>query len=197
MALSISCPQCKKVIDLSPTTLGKRIKCPACGRSFVADEDPELTPHPPAPEAATPRPPRAAAPAPKQRLLRILVLFLGIVGATGSALLGWQLLEKLRANSATWAMEIQLARVMSLDVAGEIQGLHNRELTAYLHMAAAGLAAIGAVLAPRGRGVIPALCLLAAFAAPLAVNPKTYFFTGPLLFAGIISLLLGPGVPGR
>lgn len=204
MPLSIPCPQCKKSIPLSRTTLGKKVKCPACGRSFVADEEGERVEElqeqqeaPVAPSAAPRSRSKPAAGVRKQTLLRVFIFLLGLAGAAGAGFIGAIVYLKLQHDAQELSLKFALAQAFGEDATAAARRVKMMAITAYVGLAAAALAGIGSLLALRGRGVVPAVFLMIPFAALLLLNEKSYIFTAPLLLAGLFSLALGPGVPRR
>jgi hypothetical protein len=59
MAEMVSCPQCRRALNVRPELLGQLVQCPACGTTFTADA-PNALPAPPAgpPEGVQQPPPR-------------------------------------------------------------------------------------------------------------------------------------------
>lgn len=196
MRLSIPCPQCKKTIGLSRTTLGKMIKCPSCGRSFVAGDDEGETSEPVAANTPasmpTAEPVRKAKPAarPKQGALRTLVLLAGLLGAAGAGLLASQLLARLRPDLATLAVDFEPLNPYVKAAIQEGETLHVRTMTAYVLAGAAVLGVIGSLLALGGRGLVSMFFFLAAFAAPLILNDRALPFTIAFIVAGVMSIAL-------
>jgi hypothetical protein len=202
MPVPIPCPNCKKPINLARTTLGKKIKCPSCGRSFVAGDapdEPEAISLPPLapPLAATPVPKAVrptkdtARPAQKQGALRFLVFVLGLLGAASSGLLASQILAEVRPDLATLKLDIEQIKPYLNDAILPGAAVYLRTMAAYVLAGAAVLALLGCLLALGGRGFVPGLFLFAAFAAPLLLNERAYVFTIPLVPAGVMSLPLG------
>jgi hypothetical protein len=197
MPLSIPCPQCKKSIGLSVTTLGKMIKCPSCGRSFVAggdDGEPKELVAPITPQAApVPSPAsRKAKPAVrrKQGALRALVFLVGLVGAAGAGLLASHLLAQVRPDLGIPALDFEPLNPYVKAASLENESLHVRTVTAYVLVGAVALGVLGSLLALGGPGLVPMFFFLAAFAAPLILNDRALPFMIPFIVAGVMSIAL-------
>ncbi|HZY83414.1 MAG TPA: hypothetical protein VFE78_01175 [Gemmataceae bacterium] len=133
----------------------------------------------------------------------MVVLLLGLLGAVAAVALGALWLaglhsqaEKLKEAEAM----TQLAKALGEDVSTIEQAraqLGRLRVASYLLFGSALLGCGAALLAAFGRGLVAALCLLAAAAAPAVIEPKSLVFTAPLVLAGALSFLARTPKDGR
>ena len=136
--------------------------------------------------------------------MRILVFVLGLLGVLGCAVLGGALYYALfvdpRSTLDSRMTVIRQAAKLGLpNLRAGIEADHEavlREWRTFLMLwPAAGLALVGSILAFRRRGFSAAALLLAAVVGPTFFFPKTIIFTGILILAGVLALLIRPARP--
>ncbi|MGE3804803.1 MAG: hypothetical protein AB7K24_09045, partial [Gemmataceae bacterium] len=146
----------------------------------------------------------------KQTLLRVIVFLLCAIGAASCGLLSKIWLDVVAREKQQLTPEaLLLAQMLGGEdaVKETLQRMHKLTMISYLLMAAAVLAIVCGVRAFRAKGLLPGLVLLVVILSPLFLlatvslqqmkeKPVILIFFMPLVFAGLICLLLRERSPG-